>query len=243
MIKFIRKIRQNMLTENKFGKYLTYAIGEIILVVIGILIALSINNWNELQKLNEKEINVAKELYIELNENLISVKNQLGIWENRDKKISETSEEIFEQGKESIPDFIYKEIDQIINVANFNAGWNFKLDHYQPAQFTVYGKGQHYNWHVDSSSNPYSQEHHKNFRGKIRKLSMSISLNDSKEYKGGELLIDLSSPMKKEIFKIDKLKEKGTAVVFPSHLWHRVTPVTKGVRYSLVVWALGTPWQ
>tara|TARA_R110000823_G_scaffold287150_1_gene405445 strand:+ start:1526 stop:2143 length:618 start_codon:yes stop_codon:yes gene_type:complete len=140
-------------------------------------------------------------------------------------------------------DFIYKEIDQIINVANFNAGWNFKLDHYQPAQFTVYGKGQHYNWHVDSSSNPYSQEHHKNFRGKIRKLSMSISLNDSKEYKGGELLIDLSSPMKKEIFKIDKLKEKGTAVVFPSHLWHRVTPVTKGVRYSLVVWALGTPWQ
>ena len=78
-----------MLTENKFGKYLTYAIGEIILVVIGILIALSINNWNELQKLNEKEINVAKELYIELNENLISVKNQLGIWENRDKKISE----------------------------------------------------------------------------------------------------------------------------------------------------------
>ena len=47
MIKFFRKIRQKTLTENKFGKYLTYAIGEIILVVIGILIALSINNWNE----------------------------------------------------------------------------------------------------------------------------------------------------------------------------------------------------
>ncbi len=50
MIKFFRKIRQNLLTENKFGKYLTYAIGEIILVVIGILIALSINNWNEENK-------------------------------------------------------------------------------------------------------------------------------------------------------------------------------------------------
>ena len=47
MIKLFRKIRQKTLTENKFGKYLTYAIGEIILVVIGILIALSINNWNE----------------------------------------------------------------------------------------------------------------------------------------------------------------------------------------------------
>jgi hypothetical protein len=47
MIKFFRKIRQKMLTESKFGKYLLYAIGEIVLVVIGILIALSINNWNQ----------------------------------------------------------------------------------------------------------------------------------------------------------------------------------------------------
>ena len=47
MIKFFRKIRQRLLTENKFSKYLLYAIGEIILVVIGILIALQINNANE----------------------------------------------------------------------------------------------------------------------------------------------------------------------------------------------------
>ncbi len=53
MIKFFRKIRQKALTENKFGKYLTYAIGEIILVVIGILIALGVNNWNENRKLNK----------------------------------------------------------------------------------------------------------------------------------------------------------------------------------------------
>jgi hypothetical protein len=56
MIKFFRKIRQRLLTENKFGKYLTYAIGEIILVVIGILIALSINNWNENEKLKTEEV-------------------------------------------------------------------------------------------------------------------------------------------------------------------------------------------
>jgi len=55
MIKFFRKIRQKTLTENKFGKYLTYAIGEIILVVIGILIALQINNWNEFKKSQKKE--------------------------------------------------------------------------------------------------------------------------------------------------------------------------------------------
>ena len=49
MIKFFKKIRQNLLMENKTGKYLKYAIGEIVLVVIGILIALGINNWNQNQ--------------------------------------------------------------------------------------------------------------------------------------------------------------------------------------------------
>jgi len=54
MIKFFRKIRQNLLMENKTGKYFKYAIGEIVLVVIGILIALSINNWNEQVKKDKK---------------------------------------------------------------------------------------------------------------------------------------------------------------------------------------------
>ena len=52
MIKFFRTIRQKMITEGKFSKYILYAIGEIVLVVIGILIALSINNWNEKRKDN-----------------------------------------------------------------------------------------------------------------------------------------------------------------------------------------------
>ena len=59
MIKFFRKIRQNLLSEKKFSKYLTYAIGEIVLVVIGILIALSINNWNiEKQERKTEKINL-----------------------------------------------------------------------------------------------------------------------------------------------------------------------------------------
>ena len=55
MIKFFRKIRQRLLTENKYSKYLIYAIGEIILVVLGILIALQINNWNENRKTKKLE--------------------------------------------------------------------------------------------------------------------------------------------------------------------------------------------
>ena len=56
MLKFFRKIRQNLLTENKFSKYFIYAIGEIVLVVIGILIALAINNANQKSNLKEKEL-------------------------------------------------------------------------------------------------------------------------------------------------------------------------------------------
>jgi len=68
MIKFFRKIRQNLLSEGKTGKYLKYAIGEIVLVVIGILIALQINNWNE----SRLEKNLENKILKELRDNLIS---------------------------------------------------------------------------------------------------------------------------------------------------------------------------
>lgn len=62
MIKFFRKIRQNLLIENKTGKYFKYAVGEIVLVVIGILIALQINNWNEERKEKEREKKMVRQL-------------------------------------------------------------------------------------------------------------------------------------------------------------------------------------
>lgn len=71
MVKIFRKIRQHLLTENqpgqsgrsgKYSKYLLYAIGEIVLVVIGILIALQVNNWNEQRKLKLKETSLLKSL-------------------------------------------------------------------------------------------------------------------------------------------------------------------------------------
>ena len=66
MIKFFRKIRQNLLSEGKTGKYLKYAIGEIVLVVIGILIALQINTWNESRKQKQIEKQVLKSLFQEI---------------------------------------------------------------------------------------------------------------------------------------------------------------------------------
>ena len=69
MIKFFRRIRQNLLMENKTGKYLKYAVGEIVLVVIGILIALQINTWNQQRLNNQKEHNILRELHKEFTEN------------------------------------------------------------------------------------------------------------------------------------------------------------------------------
>ena len=73
MIKFFRKIRQKLETENKFSKYLLYAIGEIVLVVIGILIALQLNNLNEIDKVKDTEILYLNALHDEFSNNLIEV--------------------------------------------------------------------------------------------------------------------------------------------------------------------------
>ncbi len=77
MIKFFRKIRQNLLMENKTGKYFKYAIGEIVLVVIGILIALQINNWNEQRKDRIKEQVVLKQLEEDYQANLMQLEEKM----------------------------------------------------------------------------------------------------------------------------------------------------------------------
>lgn len=73
MISLFRKIRHNLLSDNKRGKYLKYAIGEIILVVIGILIALQINNWNETRKNNNKIIGYRHSLIQDINQDIASI--------------------------------------------------------------------------------------------------------------------------------------------------------------------------
>jgi hypothetical protein len=77
MIKFFRHIRQNLLLENKKSKYFKYAVGEIVLVVIGILIALQINNWNEYRKDRQKENTLLIQLKKEFESNLIQLDEKI----------------------------------------------------------------------------------------------------------------------------------------------------------------------
>ena len=82
MIKFFRKIRQNLLSEGKTKKYLKYAIGEIILVVIGILIALQINNWNEQRKRDKDILKINKRLVLDLDNDIRELYAQQSYWDN-----------------------------------------------------------------------------------------------------------------------------------------------------------------
>lgn len=87
MIKFFRKIRQSLLSENKFSRYLIYAIGEIILVVIGILIALQINNWNEENKGKALEKQMMANLNSEFRNNLNKIKESIILYEQTEDAI------------------------------------------------------------------------------------------------------------------------------------------------------------
>ena len=82
MLKFFRRIRFDLMEKNKTGKYLKYAIGEIILVVVGILIALQINNWNEQRKEKQLEINAMSEIRDDLVNSMIDINQNLGLMSN-----------------------------------------------------------------------------------------------------------------------------------------------------------------
>jgi len=133
--------------------------------------------------------------------------------------------------------WIISKILPFIKTANKNAGWNFVIEDCEAVQFTIYEKGQYYGWHSDCGIKTDED-------GKIRKLSASILLNDSSEFEGGELeFCHYTKPNQEHMVLSTKkiLNTTGSMVVFPSFVFHRVKPVTKGVRYSLVVWLRGFP--
>ena len=135
--------------------------------------------------------------------------------------------------------WIYDLLQPYMIQANKNAGWNYDIsgiESYQIGRYTAKDSG-HYDWHQDGLGgwgNIYNKPLNNHLHNKTRKLSMSLILNDPSEYEGGQL----------EIWgnKVGVYK-KGSIIFFPSWMLHRVTPVTKGTRYSLVMWFLGAPFK
>lgn len=115
MIKFFRHIRKQLLSENKFSKYLIYAIGEIILVVIGILIALQINNWNEKSKLKIEETRLLKQLNVEFKDNkkkleTVNAKNK-AVLKNLDKILALIPIDTASTNLDSLSQYIFNTYD------------------------------------------------------------------------------------------------------------------------------------
>ena len=122
----------------------------------------------------------------------------------------------------------------IVNHANIRAGWNFNIDTIEPLQYGEYNKSQEYGWHVDQHNKPYDDR-------RVRKISFSVFLND--DYSGGQFDLEIHSPNKKRRYETFNKLALNTAIFFQSDDWHRVRPVTKGVRKSLVGWILGPEFK
>lgn len=126
MFKLFRKIRYNLMSENKTGKYFKYAIGEIILVVIGILIALQINNWNQDRNNSNEEKTILTALKIEISENQTILEKDLKRHNNVLRLIKELSDNISPKPKK----INAKRLDSLM----FSLGW---LPGYTPKEGVI----------------------------------------------------------------------------------------------------------
>ena len=123
---------------------------------------------------------------------------------------------------------MYVDLNNFIQKANENHFGFGDIRITENAQFTEYPEGGFYDWHMDCDVNMAHEP-------PVRKISMTLLLNDPSEFEGGHL--ELMAPG-----KFAELKQ-GHAICFASFLNHRVQPVIRGVRQSLVVWFGGKPFR
>ena len=134
----------------------------------------------------------------------------------------------YDVGSRFIHDLLWK----YATLANRSA-FGVQIDTIQDIQYTIYegDENGHYNWHYDTFwANQTMND---------RKLSITIQLSDPEDYEGGNFILDRQY----EQPNANALKTKGTILVFPSPIRHKVTPVTKGIRKSLVAWIEGPKWK
>ena len=141
-----------------------------------------------------------------------------------------------------------------MNAANYHMGLRYKITGHEYMQFTQYKKNGHYDWHTDGDTCHYSArnftvEEPKNLHetmeghlvGTVRKISCSVVLND--DFEGGEFQTRFNvNEGKNKGMQVQTIKpQAGDVYFFAADQEHRVKPVTKGTRYSVVVWFAGPP--
>ena len=160
----------------------------------------------------------------------------------------------FNVGSGAMPEHINQKLYDAVNMANQDCRWNHTWEFMESPQYPVYNeqperKGDFYTWHTDAGPIPYDDGLH-------RKLSMTVQLSNQDDYEGGHFQwlephkqfdrMDGTNPQVNMQDAIQTLsfsaKSIGSVVVFPSFLYHQVTPVLRGQRKSLVCWFTGNPY-
>jgi PKHD-type hydroxylase len=121
-----------------------------------------------------------------------------------------------------------------------NEHFHYDLELFERVQFAEYKNGEFYDWHQDSME--------PDVKNNIRKLSLTFVLSDPDTFEGGELqFYNGGRPVYKSKEHLEQMnndmKAQGSLIIFDSRDWHRVTPVTKGVRHSIVCWSLGQAFK
>lgn len=177
--------------------------------------------------------------------------NQTG--ETNDTIRSSTVKWFTHQGRIDKLPWLIDRINQGVQLASQECGWGHTYEYVENLQYTIYNeqpnkKGDFYTWHTDAGDGVYQNGMH-------RKLSFSIQLSTPDEYEGGhfqwlepqqefnKMQSDCKVNMENAVRTVPfSCKELGSMIVFPSFLYHQVTPVLKGTRRSLVSWCVGNPY-
>ena len=152
---------------------------------------------------------------------------------------------------------LFDHITPIVREVNAEI-FKFDLNYHETYQFTVYkAPDEHYTWHTDGHFEPYNEEDCKNdpdFESRVggyRKLSYSVNLTHPDEYEGGHFewcdpysVNPLEGGEEIRTFRAQQsAREQGSIIIFPSFVYHQVTPVTRGMRHSLVGWIAGPTFR
>lgn len=123
-------------------------------------------------------------------------------------------------------------------------GWGAELSTAEATQLCRYGQGDHYAWHPDAWGQPYGADQRPEWAGLVRKISVVALLSPPQEYEGGDMRLEAVHGKAEACPGPHSVsRHQGTVVVFPSHVWHQVTHIVAGCRYSATLWCLGPPWR
>jgi len=191
--------------------------------------------WLFKNALTEKDRNKIKRLAKKSGYGKASIRSANKESQEPDKKVRNTDTAF------SSDQFLYDTLCPFVSIANDQAGWKYDLDWFEAVQIARYKKNQHYAWHTDGNGDHFGvYSEGDNVKGKVRKVSLVACLSNG--YVGGDLELALQKQGGENEVLYPEMKV-GDVIVFPSFVFHRSTPITKGTKYSAAMWCLGAPFK